>query len=198
MSEITSRRARIAAPLVVVAAVVASGIAISTASYSAFSDTTSNPGNSWSAGSVQLVDDGQGEAMFSAEGLEPGATGTNCIAVTSQGSLASAIKLYGVGAATTNGLSSAINLTVEQGDDGGFGSCDGFVAYEENGTLFDGTLESFGAAHLDFSTGLGDWVTSGSGETRVYRFTYQLDADAPNTAQGGTAELGLTWEAQNS
>ncbi|MGN6415404.1 hypothetical protein [Flexivirga sp.] len=169
------------------------------ASYSAFSATTANPTSNWSAGSVQLSDDDSNTALFSATNLKPGATGTKCIAVTSTGSLPSAVKLYGTNPATTNALSSSINLTITQGTGGGFGSCTGFTPATTGPTVYSGTLAGFGSAASNYATGLGSWAPTGSGsDTRVFQVTYTLDPATPNTAQGGTASVGLTWEAQNS
>ncbi|SDQ29230.1 hypothetical protein SAMN02800687_1256 [Curtobacterium sp. UNCCL20] len=199
MSRVTPRAARLAAWIAIPAALVASGVVVSTASYSAFSATTVNPTSNWTAGSVALTDDDNNTALFTATGLKPGSTGANCITVTSTGSLPSTVKLYGTNAATTNALASNINLTVEQGTGGGFGSCTGFTPAATSGNLYTGTVAGFGSASTNFATGLGTWAPTGSGsESRVYRFTYTVSSTAPNTVQGGTAALGLTWEAQNS
>ena len=199
MSRVTPRAARLAAWIAIPAALVASGVVVSTASYSAFSATTVNPTSNWTAGSVALTDDDNNTALFNATGLKPGSTGANCITVTSTGTLPSTVKLYGTNAATTNALASNINLTVEQGTGGGFGSCTGFTPAATSGNLYTGTVAGFGSASTNFATGLGTWAPTGSGsESRVYRFTYTVSSTAPNTVQGGTAALGFTWEAQNS
>jgi hypothetical protein len=199
MSRVTPRAARLAAWIAIPAALVASGVVVSTASYSAFSATTVNPTSNWTAGNVALTDDDNNTALFNATGLKPGSTGTNCITVTSTGSLPSTVKLYGTNAATTNALATNINLTVEQGTGGGFGSCTGFTPAATSGTLYSGTVAGFGTASTNFATGVGTWAPTGSGsESRVYRFTYTVSSTAPNTVQGGTAALGFTWEAQNS
>lgn len=197
MSRVTPRAARLAAWIAVPAALVASGVVVSTASYSAFSATTVNPTSNWTAGSVALTDDDNGTALFNATGLKPGSTGSNCIAVTSTGTLPSTVKLYGSAAAATKGLDGQITLTVEQGTGGGFGTCTGFVPASSNGTVYSGLLSGFTASN--YASGLGTWAPTGTAsETRVYRFTYTLSSTAPNTVQGGTAALGFTWEAQNS
>src|SRR4051794_4529260 len=67
------------------AAVLASGALVWQSSYSAFSATTSNPTNNWTAGTVALADDDSNTALFTATNLKPGSTGTKCIAVTSTG-----------------------------------------------------------------------------------------------------------------
>jgi len=192
-------RSRWTAPAAILAGLVVSAGVVWQASYSAFSATAANPTSNWASGTVALTDDDTNTAMFTASNLKPGATGTKCIAVTSAGSLPSTVKLYGTGAATTNALSSSINLTVTQGTGGGYGSCTGFTPLVTGSSLFSGTLAGFASASTAFANGLGTWAPTGSGsETRTYQLTYTLDSAAPNTAQGGTAALGFTWEAQNS
>ena len=60
-------------------------------------------------------------------------------------------------------------------------------------------LEIFGGIGTNFATGVGSWAPTGTAsETRVFQFTYTVSPTAPSTVMGGTAQLGLTWEAQNS
>ncbi|MBF4614199.1 hypothetical protein [Curtobacterium sp. VKM Ac-1376] len=199
MSRVTPRAARLAAWIAIPAALVASGVVVSTASYSAFSATTVNPTDNWTAGSVALTDDDNNTALFTANNLKPGSTGANCITVTSTGSLPSTVKLYGTNAATSKDLAANINLTVEQGTGGGFGSCTGFTPATTSGSLYSGTLAGFGSSSTNFATGVGTWAPTGTAsESRVYRLTYTVSSTTPNTVQGGTASMGLTWEAQNS
>lgn len=193
------RNARLLTVGAVVAGLAASGALVWHASYSAFSAQTTNPSSNWSAGTVALTDDDSNTALFNASNLTPGATGTKCIAVTSTGSAASAVKLYGTNPSTTKNLSKYINLTITQGTGGTFGSCTGFNKLASGSNVFSGTLEAFGTTKTDYTSGAGDWAPTGSAsDTRVYQITYTLDAATPNTSQGGTAGLGLTWEAQNS
>ncbi|MCJ1715702.1 hypothetical protein ACLBWP_10000 [Microbacterium sp. M1A1_1b] len=201
MSRVTPRAARLAAWIAIPAALVASGAVVSTASYSAFSATTVNPTSNWTAGSVALSDDDNNTALFTATGLKPGSTGANCITVTSTGSLASTVKLYATNAQTSSALASNTAIVIEQGTGGGFGSCSGFTPATTNGTLTpaNSTLASFATASTSFANGLGSWAPTGTAsESRVYRITYTVSPTAPNSVQGTTASLGLTWEAQNS
>jgi hypothetical protein len=170
------------------------------ASYSAFSASTANPANSWSAGSVALGDDDRGSALFTASDLTPGGPGgAQCIAVSSTGTLPAAVKLYGTGFATSNALASDITLTISQGSGGGYGSCTGFVPLADDATVYTGTLAGFAGTARDYASGVGDWAPTGTGaETRVFQISYTLAANTPNSAQNGTATLGFTWEAQNS
>jgi hypothetical protein len=199
MSIAATRAARIAAFVGVPLALVASGVVVSTASYSAFTASTSNPTNNWTAGNVALADDDANTAMFTATGLKPGSTGTKCIVVTSTGSLASSVKLYGSAPATTKDLAGSLDLKVEQGTGGTFSDCTGFVAQGTGGQLYSGTVAAFGSSYSTFANGIPTWSPTGTAsESKVFRFTYTLPANAPTTVQGGTAALGFTWEAQNS
>lgn len=177
-------------------ALLASGGMVWAASYSAFSATTVNPTSNWTAGTVALSDDDSDTALFTASNLKPGATGTKCIAVTSTGSLASAVKLYGTSYSTTKDLASNINLKVEQGTGSTTSSCAGFTGAS---TLYDGTMTAFGTTKTGFATGVGTWTPTGAAsETKSYKVTYTLSTTTPDSAQGGTAALGFTWESQNS
>jgi len=177
-------------------AVLASGALVWQSSYSAFSATTASPTNNWAAGTVALSDDDSNTAMFTASNLKPGATGTKCIAVTSTGSLASTVKLYGTSYATTNALAPNINLVVEEGTGATSSSCAGFTG---GSTIYTGALSAFGTTKTSFATGVGSWAPTGSAsETKSYRITYTLSSSTPDSAQGGTAALGFTWESQNS
>ncbi len=187
---------KLVAGAVVPLAVLASGGLVWQSSYSAFSSTASNSTNNWTSGTVALADDDNSTAMFNATNLKPGATGVKCIAVTSTGSLASTVKLYSTGYATTNALASNINLKVEEGTNATSASCAGFTGAT---TLFDAALSSFGTTKTSFATGVSSWAPTGAAnETKSYRITYTLSASTPDTAQGGTASLGFTWESQNS
>jgi len=188
---------RVAAAASVPIAVLASGALVWHASYSAFSSTTSNPTNNWAAGTVNLTDDDSNTAMFNVSNMKPGATGAKCIAVTSTGSLASAVKLYGTSYATTNALAGNLTVTVDEGTGGSFaGGCTGFTSSSQ---IFNGTLASFGTTKTSYATGVGSWAPTGTAsETKVYKITYTLSASTPDSAQGGTAAVGFTWEAQNS
>jgi hypothetical protein len=178
------------------AALLASGGMVWAASYSAFSATTVNPTSNWTSGTVALSDDDSNTALFTASNLKPGATASKCIAVTSTGSLASTVKLYGTAYATTNALADNIALKIETGTGATSASCTGFTGAS---TLFDSTLSSFGTTKTSFATGVGTWAPTGTAsDVKSFKITYTLNAATPDSAQGGTAALGFTWESQNS
>ena len=196
--KLTPRTRRNLALAIVPSAMLASGLIIAQASYAAFSATTSNAGNTWSAGSIAISDDDSDTALFTASGLKPGDTGTSCLVVTSTGSLPSSIKMYSTGAASTNALSSYLDIAVTQGTGGTAGDCTGFTPLTSGPDVYSGSLADFGVRTTSFPTGAGSWrPTGGTSESRTFRVTYTLRAATPNTAQNGTASVGFTWEAQS-
>ena len=181
-----------------VAALAALGV-VGQASYSAFSARVSSTGNSLAAGTVVLNDDDAGSSLFVLNNLRPGSTGSRCIAVTSAGTLPSAVRLYATDVATTKSLTTYVSWTVTQGSGGSYGSCSGFTASASGSSVYSGTLAGFTGSATTYVTGLGSWSPSGNGsETRTFQFAYTVSSTTPDTAQGGTATFGLTWEAQNS
>jgi Tfp pilus assembly protein PilW len=189
-----TRRARWAA---VPVAVIASGAIISTASYSAFSATTSHPTSNWSTGTVQLTDDDSDVALFSASNLMPGDAGTKCVTVTSTGSLPSAVRLYGTAATTTNSLSSYLDLTIQQGSGASSASCDGFTPASQGAQVFSGTLADFASQRTGYANGAPTWSPTGTtAEARSFKFSYSLSQSTPNTGQDSRAAIAFTWEAQ--
>ena len=169
------------------------------ASFAAFTDRTVNTTNNLGAGTVALGDDDTGSALFSLTNLKPGASGSRCIAVTSTGTLPSVVKLYATDAVTTKGLSTYVSWTVTQGTGGTYSSCSGFTALGSGSSVYTGTLAGFTTAATAYANGLGSWAPSGNAtDTRTFQLAYAVSTTTPDTAQGGTATFGLTWEAQNS
>ena len=162
-------------------------------SRAAFSDTTSNAGNNWAAGTVVITDDDAGAAMFNATGMKPGSSVTNCIVVTYSGSLVPAtVSLYGSTGGT--GLAPYLDVDLDIGSGGSFGNCTGFTK-DVSGDIFTGTLSGFSATHTNFANGLQSWAPAANPESKTYRFTLTLQDN--NAAQGLDATATFTWEAQN-
>jgi predicted ribosomally synthesized peptide with SipW-like signal peptide len=179
------------------------GLVAGVGTWSAFTATTANSGNTFAAGTVAIGDNDSGGAMFSMSGLTPGNSDSGCIQVTYTGSLASNVTMYGT--TTGTGLDPYINLVVTRGtvSSGGFDSCTNFSADGTNyigagaGVVYSGTLQgyadSFAAGLLDAPTATESWT---NGETHAYRFDVSLaDNDA---AQGKNATQVFTWEARNT
>jgi hypothetical protein len=171
--------------------VAAAAVSISIMQYSraAFTATTANTSNSWATGSVVLSDDDAGSAMFNSSNMSAGQSVVKCIAVTYSGTLTSGVnvKMYGT---SSGALASYLNLTIEQGTGGGYGSCAGFSGSQ----IYSGTASGFSATYTSFGTGLTGFSPTTNPETHTYRLTITVQND--NNAQSKTAAADYTWEAQ--
>ncbi len=181
------------------------GGAASFGTWSAFSSTTENTGNSFAAGTVIIGDnDGGGTSpMLSFANASPGTTDTSCITVTYTGSLASSVRLFGTTAGS--GLDQYLNVVVTRGSGAaGFDDCTGFSPDgvdhigSGNGVIYSGTLQNFpdtyGAAIVDPVAGSPESWTNP--ESHQYRF--QVTVQDNNSAQGLNASQSFTWEARNN
>jgi predicted ribosomally synthesized peptide with SipW-like signal peptide len=160
--------------------------------YSAFTDTTTDAGNSFGSGTVKITDDDAGSAIFSVAGLVPSATVQKCINVTNAGTVPFAnVALSG----TASGLlAPALNVVVDRGTGatgGSAGSCTGFSVAQAG--IVTATLDAFPslAAPVNDATG---W---GVGATKSYRISVTLDSLAGNVLQGKLANLDLAWTASS-
>jgi predicted ribosomally synthesized peptide with SipW-like signal peptide len=174
--------------------------AVSGGTWAAFTATTDNSGNSFSAGSVTLSDNDSGAAMLTLTSAAPGATDTGCIRVSYTGSLPATVRLYGT--TTGTGLDPYLSLTVTRGtiSSGAFDSCANFSADGTDyigagaGVLYSGTLQGYPD---DYASGIVDPTSAWTnGEEHAYRFTVTLQDD--NAAQGKTATQTFIWEARTS
>lgn len=176
---------------VALVAFVVIGASVVVSSRSAFSATTENASNSWTAGTVTITDDDAGVAMFTPTAMKPGDSNTNCIVATYSGTLVPAdVKLYGVSGGT--GLDAYLDVTIDLGTGGAFGNCTGFVL---GSTPFTGTLATFAATHTNFTNGIAGWSPAANPESQTYRITVSLQDN--NAAQGLNGTATFTWEAQN-
>lgn len=158
-------------------------------SQAAFTDSTDNAGNSWTAGSVTLTDDDSNTALFSYSGWTPTDTASNCIVVTYSGDvLPAAIRLHAI---TTGGLDDYLDFTVELGTGGSFGNCAGFTP---TSTIFSSTLTNFALAHSDYASGLNVFTAATNPTSQTLRITTTLQDN--NAAQGLSSTATLTWETQ--
>ena len=201
MKNLSSKKMRkILAAATIPTALVISGLTVAQASYSAYSATTTNPTSNWASGTVNLTDDDSNAAAFSVANAKPGASGSRCLVVTSNGSLPSAVRIYGANGSGTTNLAAYITLTITQGSGGSFGSCTGFTPASTDPQVFSGSLVAFGYTRTNFATGVGTWATLGgtTPESRTFMLSYTISADAPNDTMGGTAAGDIVFEAQNT
>lgn len=181
-----------------VASMVVVSMVVVTSSIAAFSDTTQSTGNTFSTGTVDLVDDDLAAAIFTVSGMVPGDSVTDCITVTYQGTVAdpSGVRVYSGGYTDSGTLASHLNLTIEEGTGGSFGDCTGFTTENtiESGT----TLAGFDSTHTDYATGAGVWDPASTPVSKTYRITVVLDAATPDAQQGASVTaMTFTWEVQS-
>jgi hypothetical protein len=180
------------------AALAVSGLVVAQSSYSAYSSTTVSPTSNWDTGTVALTDDDANAAAFTVKNARPGTSGSRCLVVTSNGTLASQVRVYGANGSGTTSLAAYLDLTITQGTGGSFGSCTGFTPLS-GGQVYHGSLMDFGLTRTSYANGVGGWNPTGAApESRTYRIDYTISPDAPNDTMGGTAAGDIVFEAQNS
>lgn len=187
------------ATVVVVGLLIA---AVGAAVFSAYTSVTSNEGNSFTAGTIELSDNDSGSALFNVSGFVPGDSFVRCIRVDydSTGGVQSGLKLFGASGGT--GLADYLDIQVRRGTMptvGASGDCTGFTPdatdYEGDGPgVFVSTnLLDFPANYDD---GIADPVASWSdGDSAVYEITLTVQND--NDAQGLSATQDFSFEARN-
>ena len=166
------------------------GTVASIGTYSAFSATTVNAGDSFAAGTVVISDDDANAAMYTITGAKPNDVVTRCIRVTYTGSLPALVRLY----TTTpiNAFGQYVTLSIDKGTMPAattFPNCTGFTP-DAVPNIFTGTLSSFGTGRTNFATGVaanpGCRRPVGSTTTRVvYRFTLTMQDNV--LAVGGSS-----------
>lgn len=174
--------------------------------FAAFSDTTSNTGNTFQAGSVDIGDnDGGSTALFNGTlhgNTKPGDY-ERCIKVTYNGTLDATVKLYtsaitGTGSDLPVVVSKAAPTVAKPGAEANCSDFDAAAAtdiYPSSGTA---TLADFRTAHSSWANGLT--VNPGSATKWVQNnaVVFRFRISVPDSAQGKAVNsFDLTWEAQN-
>ena len=131
------------------------------------------------SGAVSLADDDTDRSLFDVPAMVPGQRYENCITVTYTGMQSGAA--IEVAARAAGELASGMHLTLDVGRGGGFGSCDGFTAER---ALYEGGVETFANEHGP-GRGLETFTPAGPGDSRTFRFGFQLSPDASPGQQAG-------------
>lgn len=189
---VSAARSRTAAWIAVPLAVVASGSLIATASYAAFSASTSNADNSWSTGKLSLTDDDQDTALFTVDSMVPGSTGSNCLTLSTTSTNPSTVKLFTTNTSTDATLAADIDMVIEAGTLGTAGDCNSFANGQK---VYDGTLGGL-VSKTNFASGVAMWKPTIGDDEQTYRITYTLGADTTNSAQDSAVATTFVWEAQ--
>ena len=167
--------------------------------WSAFTATTTNTGDTYQAGSVQISQHSGATTLYTGSNHAPGASTVACIRVTYGASLAASVKLY-ASAGVTNG--SLFHLKVERGSGlttlNNTMSCAGFTAAS---TAFDANLDTMATTYAAGVDGKAAGAAWAQNDAVDYRFTISVNDDTtPNahTSAMGTGTHSFTWEARNN
>ncbi|HST40437.1 MAG TPA: TasA family protein [Conexibacter sp.] len=184
------RRPRTLPTVFAIACAVIVGVGVY-GTFSAFTSTAGNDGNSFAAGIVDITDEATGSTIVPVGGLTPGDSVTRCVNVRNAGSIAfTTVGLSGtVGG---SGLADALTIDVDRGSGAAAGSdasCAGFAV--ETAGLVSGRLSAFPGP----AAAVGDPVGWQPGAIKSYRMTVGLPQSASNAAQGRTATLTVRWDA---
>jgi len=198
MMSLSSRTVWILRGSVLAAALALSSLLVIQSSQAAFTATTVNSTNAFTAGNVALVDDDTATAMFAVTNMKPGDTSVDCITVTYQGTIVdpAAVKLYSGNYTDSGDFADYLNVTIEEGTGGSFGSCGGFST--EATIVNSVVLSTLDTTYTNYATGAGVWDPSGTPESKTYRFTVELDGGTPDSEQDeSVTALSFTWEVQS-
>src|SRR4051812_24086658 len=164
--------------------------------YSAFTATTTNSGNSFAAGTVAIQDDsGLATALFSVTNQAPGQTTQKCIRIKYTGTLASTVHMYIP--STSNGNS--FQVQVERGSGlsnlATRGDCTGFAAGST--ALATADLSTFPATYAAGLPGKAADAAWAANDSVDYRITLQPKDDptvGAHTSAVSTGAFSVTWE----
>ena len=157
-------------------------------SYAAFTASTSNSGNTFSSGNVQLSDNDSGSALFTATALKLGSSDAPCIDVIYTGTLPSTVKL----SAASTALAPHLDFAIEE------------IGTSDNCASPTGTRTAIDMADTNLATkvtaltapGIAIGWSPSTTQTKRYRFSYTLQDN--NAGQNKTASVGFTWTATSS
>jgi hypothetical protein len=175
-------------------ATVLVAVGVTGASGANFNAASANPSNTFTAGTLSMVNSKDGAAILTAANMRPGdpaTTGT--VDIQNTGSLSAPFVLSKgtlVDAVSTGLMSTKLNLTVVDCGDFSSGTpvCgDGNDVSKYSG----GTIAQMGSAgHLVSALG-----TFGASEKHRYQFSVALDSSADDTYQAGTSTVQFLWNA---
>jgi len=170
--------------------------------YSAFTGTTTNSGNSFAAGSVSIQDDsGLSSALFNAvTNQAPGVTTERCIRVKYTGSLPATVHMFIP--SVTNGTK--FQATVERGSgltasDLTNRTCSGFSSASTGFATAD--LSGFGTDYTSGMAGKSGDAAWAQNDSVDYRIVLQPKDDATvnaHTSAVSTGAFSITWEAHSN
>ena len=159
-----------------------------------FTASSANPSNTFSTGSLSILNSKEGAAVLTAANLKPGDTPvTGTVDIRNTGSLAGTFTLSRsapVDSDVANPLSAKLNLVVKD--------CGAWPDANTVEPCGDGDDTTIYGAPANTVAGLGSPVALGSyaaGEKHRYEFSVGLDASATDSHQGDTSTVQFNWDA---
>lgn len=195
MARLSARTARHLRWSALPAALLVSSLVVAQGSYSAFTATTANPGNSWESGSIVLTNSSPQTAMFSVNDIKPGDWDSKCITVTAEKFVAgTTVKMRLQTAAGSPGasqeLSSSIFMKVSMPDD----TCapsKGPIA--TNGTVGSGTPLN---TVINFNPIPNtQWMPTNAVKAKQYLIEWVFNPAAGSEAANQSTRMDFVWQA---
>jgi spore coat-associated protein N len=163
-----------------------------------FTAQSANPNNSFSAGTLSILNDKENAAILTTgtTGMKPGgASAVGVVDIQNDGSLAGNFELSRSNVTNTDAtypMSAKLNLVVKDcGEWSGPSTVEacGAAGSVADVTVYTGTIDGMGTVNL------GNF---GGGEKHRYEFSVQLDASATDDYQGDSSTVRFDWDAVQS
>ena len=160
-----------------------------TSTNAAFSGTTGNTANNFTAATVTLIDDDFGGTNLTVANMIPGDVSSGCIEVEYTGSTTDLAGLVVYGS-SSGALLPDLNLTVQHGALGSTCAAPGALS-----TVYTGLLSGLGT---NWATGTAGPTPTATAQPVAWVISVELDAATLNAQQGATASADFTWEVRSN
>jgi len=158
-----------------------------------FTASAANPANTFSTGTLSMVNSKSGAAVLTASGLRPGNSASGDVDIENTGSLSGTFTLAR-GAITnsdsSNPLTGKLNVTID--DCGAYAGATAPTCGDgDDVSKYSGSVTDMGTTGHEVAS-LGSFA---GGAKHRYRFTVVLDSSAGNAYQGDSGSVVFDWNA---
>jgi spore coat-associated protein N len=175
-----NKLARIAGTVAIGGAAAVSALAITPGTFGGFTSSSSNPGNSVTAGTLTMTNSASGAAVITAaanpgkDNMKPGDSVSGSVTITNSGSLPANMTLS---------ISHAVNT---------------FPSGDVNLVITDGATQVYSGSVADTSSAIALGSAWAAGASHTYTVTVSIPSTADNDAQGKGASFELDWNGAQS
>jgi len=176
---------------------VLAAVAVAVGSGADFSASSSNTGNSVTAGTLSITN-GTAGSILNLTGLKPSvAAPAQTVDIQNGGNISADFSLYRgtiTDTPSSPALSGKLNLVIS---DCGLWTTNNTVAPSCSSPTqkYSGTLSGLNTSGTPLSLGTFAGGTASTSDKHRYQFVATLDSSADNTYQGGNSTVDLTWSA---